>query len=409
MSVLQINSFNHGSTGNIMIELRNEMIKKGIESYVSVPNSKSNQAFEIDTDPIYIGNRLDRNIHNTFSRINGKGGEYSKLVTLNLIKKIEKMHIKVVHLHNLHDSYINLKLLFSFFKKKNIEVIWTLHDCWAFTGGCTHFTSVNCLKWQNECNNCPLHKNFYPKSLIDNTKKMYNIKKKYFSELENMTIVVPSHWLKGVVEKSFLKKYKIKVINNGIDLEVFNKRKISKEFLSLHKGKKIILGVSSIWNERKGLYKFINLAKRLDSRTYQVILVGLTKSQIENLPKEIIGIERTNSLDKLSELYSLADLFVNASLEETAGLVTLEALACGTPVLVADSTALKEYTSKETSLIVKNGTVDEFYNAITKYFEIDSKNFNEFDCIKRAKKFSKINMREKYIDLYLEKLSNYNV
>lgn len=404
MAILHINSFNHGSTGSIMRELDEMLCQNGIKSYIAVPNSNSNKFVESSDNQILIGNRIDRNIHLSLSRINGKGGMYSHYITKKFIRNIEKLKIKIIHIHNLHNSYINLIELVSYINKNDIKVIWTFHDCWPITGGCTHFTNAECHKWESECERCPINNLYYPKSIMDNTNKMFKMKKKLFNEINNLEIVVPSKWLKNIVNKSFLKNKSVHLINNGIDLNIF-KPVASKKF---NTKKKIILGVSNIWNEKKGLNKFIELSNMLDENLYQVILVGVSKSQKEKLPSNILGIERIRSKEELASIYSSADVFVNASIEETAGLVTLESLACGTPVIVTNSTAITEFTSKRTSKVIQNGTTEEFHEEIIKYFKEDEK-LQEFDCIERAHQFSIDVMKNKYFELYNNLLGEDNV
>lgn len=341
MKVLQINSVcGITSTGRIMADICREAQRQGCTCRIAYgeliyPNrSEGLVSYE-------IGNRLSCISHALCSRITDGQGLFSKIPTQKFIREIEKFQPDIIHLHNLHGYYLNYRILFQYLKEKNIKVVWTLHDCWAFTGHCVHFDYMGCKKWLDGCYDCP-QKRKYPSSLfLDNSRRNYRLKKDAFQGIENMTIVVPSNWMKARVEKSFLGEYPIEVIYNGVDLKQFFP--MGSDFKAQWKieGKYVVLGVANVWNERKGLTVFLKLAERLPADIV-IVLVGVSSKQRQELPDNVIGIEHTNSKRELAEIYSAADLFVNPSVEETFGLTTIEAMACGTEAIVYKDTACEE-------------------------------------------------------------------
>lgn len=331
MKVLQINSVcGIRSTGRICTDIAQVLEKDGHECKIAygreiVPDQYKKYS-------VRIGSNLSVKMHALWARIFDNTGFGSAVATKRFIKWVKKYKPDIIHLHNLHGYYINIKVLFKYLSKLDIPIVWTLHDCWAFTGHCSHFDFVNCLKWESGCHHCSQKKR-YPKSvLFDRSKKNYELKKALFTSVNNMTIVTPSEWLKGLVEKSFLGKYPVEVIRNGIDLSVFKPTEGNfREYNGLI-DKKIVLGVASSWDDRKGLDDFIELSKMLDD-DYKVVLVGLSKEQLSKLPNNILGVERTNSVKELAEIYTASDVFVNLTYEDNYPTVNLEALACGTPVV----------------------------------------------------------------------------
>lgn len=302
---------------------------------------------------IKIGNKFDVLFHVLITRLFDKHGHASKRATKKLVKQIEEINPDVIQLHNIHGYYIHLKTFFNYLKKCNKKIVWTLHDCWAFTGHCSHFIYPKCDKWQTECNKC-IRKKDYPKSFIcDSSKNEYLLKKELFTDIENLTIVTPSNWLAELVKKSFLKEYEVKVINNGIDLDVFkptNTIDIRRKY-NIPKDKRIILGVSNIWNDNKGLNEFYKLSRVIDE-DHIIVLVGVKKKQIKKLPDNIVGITKTENLEELANIYTVAEVLYNPSKEETFSLVTVEAIACGTPVIGYNTGAISEIIGKENGVCI---------------------------------------------------------
>ena len=316
--LVQINIVCNGSTGKIMCDIAKEAEKEGYETYCFYGRGKPNK----DLNCIKIGNIFSLYWHLFITLFFDKHGHGSFIDTLLLIKKIKAINPDIIHMHNIHGYYINIGLFFKYLKKHyQGQIIWTLHDCWTFTGHCAHFSYINCNKWKDSCYSCP-QKDRYPKSKIfDCSKKEYLFKKELFTNINNLTIITPSMWLANLVKESFLKNYKVYVINNGIDTNIFMPQEKDINLLkkyNISETKKIILGVASCWVERKGLSTFFALANSINYNEYQIIMVGLTLSQIKQLPKNIIGIERTDNQKELAKLYSLAWVFLNPSKEDTS-------------------------------------------------------------------------------------------
>ncbi len=393
MKILHINSGNFGSIGNIMVNLAKVACGKGHVAYTACPDSRTARLKKLKNH-IYIGNRYERNIHIQLGKLTGMNGCYSKHGTQEFLDNVDKLQPDIIHLHNLHNCYINLAMLFDYIKQHEIKVVWTLHDCWAFTGQCPHFTLVNCDKWKLGCFACPQYKK-YPESWVDRTKKMYFLKKSWFTGVKNLTIVTPSQWLVEMVSESFLSCYSVQVINNGIDLDMF--KPTLSDFRERHQlhDKIVLLGVADSWGARKGLDILLDLPRLLDE-TYKVVLLGLSKEQIGQLPKDIIGLPQTRNQRELAEIYSAADLFVNPSREETMGLVTAEALACGTPAVVSNCTAVPEVIDQSSGIIVHSYSSQAFADSIRESINC----FVNEKCIARARRFDMWKRFEDYVELY---------
>lgn len=389
--LFQINTvINSGSTGHIAEELGKLAIQNGWESYIAYgrnPRQSSSKA-------IKIGSKLGIYFHVFLSRFFDRHGFGSYFATKKLIKQIKEIKPDVIHLHNVHGYYLNIKLLFEYLKTVDTQIVWTLHDCWSFTGHCSHYTAVGCDKWQAICYKCP-QKTQYPKSFFDNSKRNYKDKKKLFCGIKNLTIVTPSEWLAEEVKKSFLKGYPVKVINNGIDLNVFKPAVLERKF--------IILGVASTWTERKGFDDFIKLADMLHADE-EIVLVGLSEKQIESLPKDknIRGIRRTESQQQLAELYSQSLCFVNPTYEDTFPTTNIEALACGTPVITYKTGGSPEIIDEETGVVVEQGDLNAIRDNIDNLKQIQKETISS-KCRKRAELLFEKNKRfSEYMNLYKE-------
>ena len=396
--LLQISiEVNSGSVGRIAEQIGEVVIEKGWSSYITYARNNNPSG----SQTIKIGNSLDVYRHGIETRLFDNHCFSSKKSTLKLIEKIREIQPNIIHLHHLHGYFINIEILFNFLKESKIPVVWTFHDCWSFTGHCTHFEYVSCEKWKTGCNNCPQTKE-YPASLfVDRSKKNYLLKKDIFRSVDNMVIVPVSNWLGGLVKKSFLQNYAIKVIQNGVDINIF--QPISsidrlQEKLNV-KWKFVILGVASPWGKRKGLNDFIELSKLLKNDC-SIILVGLNKKQLKNLPRNIIGLPRTESPKDLTELYSLSDVFVNPTYEDTFPTTNLESMACGTPVITYNTGGSVESVTPETGLIVEKGEVTSILQAVKTIKDKGKSTYSNL-CRERAEKyFNKQNIFKEYLDLY---------
>lgn len=358
-TLLQINTVvNRGSTGRIAEEIGNLAINAGWNSYIAYGRkpgySKSNL--------IRIGNVFYCYWHVLKTRLFDKHGLGSKSATMMFVEEIERISPDIIHLHNIHGYYLNYSILFKYLSEANIPIVWTLHDCWSFTGHCPYFDFVNCDKWKSQCSNCIQRKKYPASWFADRSKMNYIDKKNCFNRPRNLTLVPVSNWLNNLVKYSFLSKNDTVVIHNGIDLDTFYPRNSIKEKLGLQ-NQFVILGVANIWEERKGLDEFIQLSREVSSDV-TIILIGLSKKQMRIIPSNIIGIERTDSVNQLAEFYSSADIFLNLTKEDNFPTTNIEALACGTPVLTYRTGGSVEAVTPEVGFVVDQGDIGSILAAI---------------------------------------------
>ena len=398
MRIVQINGGAKGSTGKIMMRIAEVARAQGHEVMCASPITTTNRDAGEDCGYYRIGTFNSRRVNVALARITGFNGCFAWFETYKLLKKIDEFKPDIIHLHNLHDSYINLPMLFSYIKKHNVPTVWTLHDCWSFTGQCPYFTIVKCDKWKAGCHNCPQYKE-YPASLYDNTKKMWQHKKIWFTGVKNMTIVTPSRWLARLAQESYLKEYSIQVINNGIDLNVFKPTQSNfRERYEISAEKHIILGVSFAWGYRKGLDCFVEMAEKLGER-YQIVLVGTDDEIDKNLPHNIISIHRTQNQKELAEVYSAADVFVMPTREENYPTVNMEAIACGTPVVTFDTGGSPEMLDDKTGIVVEANDIEATKKAIKDICEKKRCNDEEY-IVAYSKNFDMKKRFAEYIELY---------
>lgn len=404
--LLQINSVvNKGSTGRIVEQIGEFVMKNGWESYIA-SGRDSGESF---SKTIKIGNSFDNKLHVLESRIFDNHGLSSRKPTINLIKKIEEIKPDIIHLHNIHGYYLNYEILFDYFKTIKTPIIWTLHDCWALTGHCSHFSDIKCNKWKSECSNCPKTQN-YPKSFfLDKSTRNFHKKKKLFNSLDNLTIVTVSDWLSSIVNNSYLSALQIETIFNGVDLNIFKEYSDAENIKYKYKitEKVLLLGVSTTWQRGKGFYDFITLSELLPSK-YQIVLIGLTEEKIKKLPYNIIGLPRTENTKELAHFYFSADILLNLSYQETFGLSTVEANACGTPSIVYNCTASPELITPKTGSIVQPGNINELISSIEN-ISSKGKKFYSKNCIELVEsKYNKNNKYNEFLQLYIQKLSKIN-
>ena len=397
MKVLIINaSCGNGSTGRIVADLYHMLRNKGHFCKIAFGHGEPRMVPYEDT--IRVNNKWGYYIHNVLGKLFDRAGFFSRQKTKKFVKIIEEYKPDLIHLHNLHGFWINIDILFKELRKLNIPIVWTLHDCWAYTGHCSHYTTNKCYKWVDGCHACQ-HLDVYPESFfVDNSRNNYLKKKNLFTSVDKMTIVTPSKWLAGEVKKSFLGKYPVIPIPNGIDLKTFSHKDfVSRKKFGIPEKKKVLLAVAFVWNKEKGLDDLIELSKKIDKDEYVMVIVGLSAKQKETLllPPTIIAIERTSNIDDLVELYSLSDVFLNPSYQETMGMVTAEAIACGTPAIVYDKTAVPEMVDSQSGFVVKAGDITAMKENIENALDLNK------ECIaKCAMKFEKNNQYEKYYTIY---------
>ena len=393
MKVLLINTFiGSTSTGNLVYDIYKTNVEAGNQCIIAYGRQDTKDCL----DAYRISNKIDYTSHAIWTRITDLNGLGSRYMTKKFLKFVDEYKPDIVHLHNLHGYYINIKLLFEYLCKKNIPIVWTFHDCWPFTGHCPYYTNIGCKKWKTECYKCPKKKQHPASYGFDNSKYNYRLKKTLFTAPGKLVITPVSKWLENEVKNSFFRNCNIEVVYNGVNLKIFHPRKSDfKEKNGLCK-KKILLGVAVNWVPSKGLDDLIKLSEII-SEEYKIVVVGLTKKQKESLPDTILGIEKTSNAEELAEIYSAAEVFVNPSREETFGMVTAEALACGTPAVVYDATASPELINQDTGAVVPVGDIHKMYEAIKRI----RKDKMEIACVERARSiFDKEKNQLKYIDIY---------
>jgi putative colanic acid biosynthesis glycosyltransferase len=403
--LLQISiEVNSGSVGKIAEQIGETVLENGWLSYITYARNNNPSKSEV----IKIGTKFDLYYHGVETRIFDNHCFSSKSATKDLINTIEKIKPDIIHLHHLHGYFINIEILFSYLKESDIPVVWTFHDCWSFTGHCAYFDFVGCEKWITECHDCEQKKE-YPKSLLfDRSRQNYIDKKRIFNSINNLTIVPVSNWLSGKVKDSFLQNYQCVVIQNGIDLNTFYPKRSRTVIDELYKvkGKFIILGVASTWEKRKGLEEFVKLNELIDREKCVILLIGLSQGQIQKLPKSIIGIQRTESVGQLADLYSAADVFLNPTFEDTFPTTNLESLACGTPVITYKTGGSVESVDENTGVVIDKGDIGGLINAI-KSIKNKGKCFYEKNCRESAiKNFDRKIKFNDYLELYKNILKN---
>ena len=379
------------STGRITESIGKLSIEKGWDCYIIHGARYARPGSCMHS--IQAVSKLGEYVHYAESLLLDNHGLASRRATKTVIEQIKQIQPDLIQLHCVHGYYMNYKLLFEYLNTTNIPVVWTFHDCWAFTGHCAHFVTAGCEKWRTGCFDCPL-KGDYPKSLIDRSRRNYELKKSLFAGNDNLHIVSVSDWLADLTRESFLKDKDIHVIHNGVDLNVFYPKEVEKS------NRVRILGVSGVWNKDKGLYDFYKLRDLLDKVQFEIVLIGLTKEQLKDLPDGIIGIERTNSVSELAEYYSSADVFVNPTYADSFPTVNMEALACGTPVITYRTGGSPEIIDENTGVVVEQGYINGLITAINSMITKGKENYSVF-CRKRAEDlFDNDKCYKKYLELY---------
>ena len=348
-----VNTVPNGSTGTIMMQEHRELLTAGHDSYAFWGRRRAGEndhEMRFATDAEVCMDVLQ-------TRLDGRTGFHSKAATKRLLERLDEIQPDVVHLHNLHGYYVNVEMLFEWLAARNCKVEWTLHDCWAFTGHCAHFTYAGCRQWEDGCacsKDCP-QLDVYPKTYskascawnFDQKKRLFNL-----VPAGRMKLITPSQWLASLVAESFLSKYPVEVRHNTIDTSVF--KPTPSDFRERYGigDRFMVLGVASPWTERKGLGDFVRLAGELDSEKYAIVLVGLSEKQIKQLSKQLVALSKTESAERLAEASRAADVFVHPGVEETFGMMEAESQACGTPVVVTEGSACVEIADPAAATVV---------------------------------------------------------
>ena len=394
MKLVQINATcGAGSTGKICVAVSKLLWQHDIENYVYYVSRSSDYPYGVK----YMTPR-ELKIQALRSRILGNYGFNSHKATDRLLKELESVDPDIVHLHNVHGHNCDLGLLMDYLRQKKKKIYWTFHDCWCFTGYCTHYSMSRCNNWKDGCRECPQWRRY--SWFFDRSIRMFEQKKRAFSDLD-LTIITPSKWLGQQVEQSFLQSYPVKGIHNGIDLDVFKPIGSDLRVQYSLRDKVVILGVAAGWDDRKGLDVFISLADRLDEN-YQLVLVGTNDKVDKRLPKTILSIHRTENQFELAKWYSLASVFVNPTREDTFPTVNIEALACGTPVVTFRTGGSPESIDETCGMVVEKDDVDGLEAAIR--YIAEKKPFSEEACIRRAQEFDEREKFSEYLSVYFEDL-----
>jgi len=388
LKIVQINSgANRGSTGRIADQIGATAIERGHCSALAYGRNAQPGV----SDYYRIGGHFNSLIHGFESVLADRHGLGSQMATKRLVNWLHAQAPDAVGLHNIHGYYLNYPILFDFIRRAGLPVLWTLHDCWPFTGHCSYFDRFDCLKWQKECHDCPMT-SYYPRSLLDFSRRNFRLKKSVFCGISKLVIVTPSRWLKANVQQSFLSEYPIEVVHNGIDLKVFRP---AEKCVS----DSLILGVANTWDDRKGLRDFVKL-RDLISRSIRIVLIGVTKSQKRQLPPGVSGIERTESIQELVSWYQKASVFLNPTYSDNFPTTNLEALACGLPVVTYNVGGSPESLDHETGRVIEPGDIEGLARAIGELARGDRQAISAA-CRARAEAlFNKDDRFADYVDLY---------
>ena len=403
LKLLQINvAANWGSHGRIAEEIGLEAMAQGWESYIAYGRYANPSKSHI----VKIGDLFDHCLHGAQSLLLDRHGLASCGPTKKLIREIEQIKPDLIHLHNIHGFYLNYPILFRYLSTVDIPVVWTLHDCWAFTGHCAWPIHGHCDRFQEQCCHCPLQSKGYPKSfLLDRSRSNFKLKKRYFRSLQDLHLVTVSRWLEQQVRLSFMQDMDIRTIYNGLDTEVF--RPSGTPPTSVTDGHPLVLGVCNAWYDWKGLDDMAALREILPD-DYEVMVVGVNEDQMHRLPEGITCIRRTDSVSQLAEIYSQADVFVNPSKVESFGMTTAEALSCGTPSIVYDTSACPEVVDNLTGRVVPLGDVNALAKAVMEICSLPGRETMRQACRERAVRlFNRQDRYKEYLQLYNEVLQNH--
>ena len=411
MKIVQINVICNGSTGKIMCQIQNRAIAEGMDACSfygrdSAPDpEKAKGTFSRIESPFAVY------AHVIKARFLDKMGHGSRGATKRLVRKLKEIQPDIVHLHNIHGYYLNIKVLFKYLKENHVKVIWTLHDCWAFTGGCAYFLACGCEKWREGCFACP-QKNTYPQSYLDKSKREYLFKKKIFTGVPDLLLTAPSEWLADMARQSFLREYPVVPIYNGVDTEVFRpaspeENRETREKLGIPENAKMILGVANVWDQRKRLSAMVALASAVSKDNAVVAVVGISEKQKQALPAGMIGITRTESAEALARLYAAADVFVSTSVEESFSLVIAEAMACGTPVVCADGGGCRELVAEGVGKVVPRDDKAALLDAVREV--LAHREIFAEPCRARCERYYSLSaMVNGYVNLYKEQYGKSN-
>ena len=398
MKLIQINTVCNTSTGRIMGDIQREAMHRGYDALSLLGRRKP----FADLSCAKYGGFFSFWLHVAVNTLFDRQGFASVWHTKRMVQRIRKEAPDIIHLHNLHGYYLNLPILFRYLHEEyKGRIFWTFHDCWPFTGHCPYFTMVGCQRWKSGCAHCPNRKNYPGSFLVDASARNYAYKKKIFNGFQDLTVIVPSRWMQELVAESFMKNYPCEVVFNGIDRETFVYTRADGlcDKYSIPRDKKILIGVANVWDRRKGLEDFLKLSGELPEE-YRILLVGLSELQIRGLPENVTGIRRMENRRELAALYSMAEIFINPSREESFSLVTAEALSCGTPVIVLATSAVKELVTEGNGVVIEDTEVSTYLKAIA---DIEAAGLKRDKVAETAIRYDRKKMAERIVSLYGER------
>lgn len=400
------------STGRIMKEIGELAMANGWESYVAY--SKGRDGLPGSTSiPVPVGNKASVAWHGLQTRILDRHGLGSVLATKRFIEDIRRIRPDIIHIHNIHGYFLNYRILFDFLSHSGIQVIWTVHDCWLYTGHCYHYMYAGCDRWKTGCGHCPQRGKF-PRSLFaDRSARNFRDKRDAFCSMpeDRLTIVPVSDWMRSEMSESFLKDYRFQVIHNGIDTDVFSPQPALESEVRRCYGlgdRHVILGIASIWSEEKGLNDFVEMAARLDSDEV-IVLVGMDRKQLDDvlsrygrtvLGDRMVAVKRTADVHQLAGLYSTADVFVNPTWQDNYPTVNLEAISCGTPVVTYRTGGSIEAVAGDTGFVVEQGDIEGLVDAVRRVETLGKAHFRDACRSRAVKEFRKEDRYAEYIELY---------
>lgn len=401
MRILLINvAIGFGSTGRIVEGIGQLALSHGWDVHIAHGARYVNES---TIDNFQISSKAEEILHFIESSIFDAQGMGSRFATKRFLKVIDSIRPDVVHIHNLHGCFLNYPILFSYLRTKKIPIVWTMHDCWPLTGHCVHFERTHCERWKSQCGPCPQIHDFPTSYMLDRSRRNYALKKELFTSLNRMRITTVSSWLKNVATQSYLKKFPIDVVPNGIDTSSFVKTDGDIRNRLKIGDKKLLLAVASGFEGRKGINDYVALSRILPG-DYQLLLVGANDKDCRVLPDNVIALGRTRDITELAAYYSSADALLSLSYEETFGLTIIEAMACSTPAIVYNNTAQPELITPDTGRVVPTGNIDALKDAIIEMCSVPKSEFSNA-CRKRAEQFDERMMYQKYLDIYEEMLS----
>lgn len=395
--VLRVNT----STGRIMQEIGELAMRNGWESYLAYSYGRDGIK-PCQSQLIPVGNKWSVAWHGVETRLFDRHGLASKGATRKLVRQIEELKPDVIHLHNIHGYFLNYQLFFDFLAHSDIPVVWTIHDCWLYTGHCYYYSFEGCNRWQTGCHHCPQKTDFPASWLMDRSSRNYADKRRAFTQIpkNRLTIVPVSEWIRKEMQQSYLKDYTFQVIHNGINTSVFDVCDSAPARAAYQLGDKhILLGVASIWSREKGLVDFGEMAGKLQEDEV-IVLVGVSPAEKKRLPANVVGIARTENIHQLAALYSAADALINPTWQDNYPTVNLEAIACGTPVVTYQTGGSVEAVTEDTGFVVRQGDVDGLLKAFRTIVH-RGKTYYEKRCRTYAlAHFRKEDRYQDYLDLY---------